>query len=240
MNASLPSFLSVSSISFLATARSFSKRAISAGMSTAVEVSSSTWTLPPANAASIEAVAANSSSAGVSRVNAAAKSATEESPPISRAGTFLLGARPWSDRNRRTSVVSVWTSATQAAAAGSAVRPDAAGHGAITSDSPPVRAVQRVSVTNGTNGCSSLSNASRTVPRTALVVATRMESGSPTGIWTLASSRYQSQNSSHAKWYRPFRGLAELEVAQQSRRLGDNLIETIQHPSIGRGQLVGW
>ena len=62
-------------------------------------------------------------------------------------------------------MVSVWTSCTQAAAAEDRTsRPETVGHGAMTSDSPPVRAVQSVSVTNGTNGCSSLSRASRTVP----------------------------------------------------------------------------
>ncbi|CAM5672984.1 hypothetical protein SALBM311S_12449 [Streptomyces alboniger] len=73
----------------------------------------------------------------------------------------------------------------------------AAGHSATTSDSPPVRVVHSVSVTNGTTGCSSFSVTSRTSPRTRLLTS----AASPPA-WNVVfdSSTYQSKTSSHAKW----------------------------------------
>src|SRR5580693_5975687 len=66
-------------------------------------------------------------------------------------------------------------------------------------ESPPVRAVQSSSVTNGMTGCSRRSSWSSTKPSTCLVVSAA--SASPEASGTLASSRYQSQTSSQAKWY---------------------------------------
>ena len=65
----------------------------------------------------------------------------------------------------------------------------------MTSDSPPVSVFHSVSVTNGITGCRSFNSVSRTAASTAVVCAI------PSASCTLASSRYQSQNSSHAKWY---------------------------------------
>ena len=69
------------------------------------------------------------------------------------------------------------------------------GHGAIMTDSPPVSAVHSSSVTNGMTGWSSRSSASSTYPSTSRVV---WPAGP--GSAALASSRYQSQTSSQAKW----------------------------------------
>src|SRR5580704_19673287 len=66
-------------------------------------------------------------------------------------------------------------------------------------DSSPVNAVHSSSVTNGVTGCSSRSSWSSTKPSTCLVVSAA--SASPEASGTLASSRYQSQTSSQAKWY---------------------------------------
>lgn len=79
------------------------------------------------------------------------------------------------------------------------------GHSAMTTDSPPVSVVQRVSVTNGTTGCSSLSVTSRTSPRTRLLTS----AGSPPARnVVLDSSTYQSKTSSQAKWKRASESLA--------------------------------
>ena len=114
--------------------------------------------------------------------------------PDSRAGTFCRSARPWSLRNRRTSVTSFCISAIRCAATGSSVHPDGFGQSATTTDSRPVSAFHSASVTNGITGCSSRSRVSSTSASTAVVCCTPLVS------CTLASSRYQSQNSSHAKW----------------------------------------
>src|SRR6516164_10465119 len=66
-------------------------------------------------------------------------------------------------------------------------------------ESSPVSAHHSSSVTNGMTGCSSRSIWSSTNPRTRLVVSAAR--ASPEASGTLASSRYQSQNSSQAKWY---------------------------------------
>src|SRR5580700_1438620 len=66
-------------------------------------------------------------------------------------------------------------------------------------DPSPVNAVHSSSVTNGVTGCSSRSSWSSTKPSTCLVVSAA--SASPEASGTLASSRYQSQTSSQAKWY---------------------------------------
>ena len=65
-------------------------------------------------------------------------------------------------------------------------------------ESSPVSAVHSSSVTNGMTGCSSRSSWSSTNPSTRLVVSAA--SWSPEASGTLASSRYQSQTSSQAKW----------------------------------------
>ncbi len=66
----------------------------------------------------------------------------------------------------------------------------------MTRDSPPVSVFHNVSVTNGITGCSSLSRLSSTVASTAGVCV----ACSSWPSCTLASSTYQSQNSSQAKW----------------------------------------
>ena len=66
-------------------------------------------------------------------------------------------------------------------------------------DSSPVSAVHSSSVTNGMTGCSSRSSWSSTKPSTCRVVSAAPQSPEASG--TLASSRYQSQTSSQAKWY---------------------------------------
>ena len=114
--------------------------------------------------------------------------------PPSRAGTFCRSASPWSLRNRRTSVTSFCRSATRCAAAGSSVIPEDTGQSAITSDSAPVSDFHSTSVTNGITGCNSLSRVSSTAASTAVVWLM------PWASCTLANSRYQSQNSSQAKW----------------------------------------
>src|ERR1700733_3452442 len=79
-----------------------------------------------------------------------------------------------------------------------------AGQGATTTDSAPVSAVQSSSVTNGMTGCSSRSSWSSTNPSTCRVVSAAPVFAtlpSPELSGTLASSRYQSQTSSQAKWY---------------------------------------
>ena len=62
-------------------------------------------------------------------------------------------------------------------------------------DSPPVRAFHSVSVTNGITGCSSLQQ--RVEHRGQHRGGVR---DVPSASCTLASSTYQSQNSSQAKW----------------------------------------
>ena len=66
-------------------------------------------------------------------------------------------------------------------------------------ESSPVKAVHSSSVTNGMTGCSSRSSWSSTKPSTCRVVSAAP--ASPEASGTLASSRYQSQTSSQAKWY---------------------------------------
>src|SRR5580704_16587867 len=73
------------------------------------------------------------------------------------------------------------------------------GQGATITESPPVRWVHSSSVTNGITGWISRSSRSSTCPSTALVFAAAAASSPDSG--TFASSRYQSQNSSQAKWY---------------------------------------
>ncbi len=117
---------------------------------------------------------------------------------VRRAGTFWPGWRPWSERNRRTSVMTCWTCSISASAALSR-KPRIAGQSAMTSDSWPVRVVQRVSVTNGMTGWSSRSVVSRTSPRTRAETS----AGRPPPMKVvLDSSTYQSKTSSHAKWKR--------------------------------------
>ena len=116
--------------------------------------------------------------------------------PASRAATRWLGRSPWSERNRRISVTRRIIEATSASAPGSANLK--AGQAATTTESSPVSAVQSSSVTNGMTGCSSRSNWSSTNPSTPLVVSAAPASPEVSG--TLASSRYQSQTSSQAKW----------------------------------------
>ena len=87
------------------------------------------------------------------------------------------------------------------------------GQDAMTRDSgvpssPSVSAFHSTSVTNGIDGCSSRRTVSSTWPSTRRVDSERAAcsavGSSPSarrGKSTLDISRYQSQNSSHAKWY---------------------------------------
>ena len=124
--------------------------------------------------------------------------------PASRAGTRWPGRRPWSERNRRISVTSRISDAISASAALSS--PANVGQAAIITESWPVSAVHSSSVTNGMTGCSSRSIWSSTNPSTRLVRSAASTAAWPaSSAWaaasgTLASSRYQSQNSSQAKW----------------------------------------
>ena len=108
------------------------------------------------------------------------------------------GLSPCSARNRRTSVT------TAAAAARSRPRPrrrDARRRPPATTRSRRTRrrsaSVHSSSVTNGTSGCSSRSSVSSTCPSTARV---RSAAGPAGQQASLASSTYQSQTSSQAKW----------------------------------------
>src|SRR6185312_15174057 len=149
--------------------------------------------------------------------------------PVSAAGTGWVGRSPWSERNRRTSVTSCISAVISASAAGSAkaarsppAGPPSAdralagwpGHGAVITLSPPVSARHSSSVTNGITGCSSRSSRSSTKPSTARVAATALSS--PLASAGLASSRYQSQNSSQAKWYSPSQALPNSYCSSRS------------------------
>ena len=90
----------------------------------------------------------------------------------SRAGTCCRSLRPWSLRNRRTSVISFCISATRCVATGSTAKPDGCGQSAMTMDSPPVKVFHSTSVTNGITGCSNLSSVSSTAASTAVVCCT--------------------------------------------------------------------
>lgn len=68
----------------------------------------------------------------------------------------------------------------------------------MTTDSPPVSDFHSASVTNGITGCSSLSSTSSTAASTSLGVLGARAAFEQLGF---RGSRYQSQNSSHAKWY---------------------------------------
>ncbi len=72
------------------------------------------------------------------------------------------------------------------------------GQAATITESSPVSAHHSSSVTNGITGCSSRSIWSSTNPSTWRVRLAA--ASSPLASGTLASSRYQSQNSSQAKW----------------------------------------
>ena len=88
--------------------------------------------------------------------------------PASTAGTGWPGRRPWSERNRRTSVTSAMSEPISASAAGSRAGCAAAaparspGQAAVMTEVPPVRAVHSSSVTNGITGWSSRSSRSST------------------------------------------------------------------------------
>ena len=195
-NFGLPSFFSAVSSSFCAAARSRPSRARSAATSIAPEVSSSTCTGPPDSTTSTVAVGAKPSPGASSRASdCSAVRDSADATPTARAATRRLSGMPCSVRNRRTSVTSFCRSTIRVAAAASTGAPTSTGHGATTTDSPPVSAVHRVSVMNGATGCSSLSSASRTCPSTA-----RVPSAVSARSCALASSTYQSQNSPHVKW----------------------------------------
>src|SRR5262249_18945985 len=87
-----------------------------------------------------------------------------------------------------------------ASAAGSRSPGTAVGQAATMTESPPVKAVHSSSVTNGMIGWMSLSSWSSTCPSTWRVRPAAAGSG-PFRVG-LASSTYQSQNSSQAKWYK--------------------------------------
>ena len=149
---------------------------------------------------SIDADAVKPSAAGSSRtrdrIRASCPASGVASMPASRAATRWLGRRPWSERNRRISVTSRIIEAISASAARSANAN--AGQAATITVSSPVSAVHSSSVTNGMTGCSSRINCSSTKPSTCRVVSAAASSEEASG--TLASSRYQSQTSSQAKW----------------------------------------
>ncbi|SKU19410.1 Uncharacterised protein [Mycobacteroides abscessus subsp. abscessus] len=84
-------------------------------------------------------------------------------------------------------------SAMRCAAVPSSSIPEPVGQAAMTTDSPPVTDFHSTSVTKGITGCSNRSSVSNTVASTTRVLSARST------ICTLANSRYQSQNSSHAK-----------------------------------------
>jgi len=117
-----------------------------------------------------DAVGVKPSPAGVSRSSALMAASWPASGvpaiPARTAGTCCPGRRPWSDRNRRTSVTSAISEPISASAAGSelpwpARAPPLAcspGQAAVTTVPPPVSAVHSSSVTNGITGCSSRSS----------------------------------------------------------------------------------
>ena len=88
------------------------------------------------------------------------------------------------------------------------------GQGATITESPPVRGVHSSSVTKGITGWISRSNRSSTWPSTARVLAAASGSLPPSG--TLANSRYQSQNSSQAKWYSASQALPNSNCSNSS------------------------
>ena len=103
---------------------------------------------------------------------------------------------PWSLRKRRTSVIISCSWPTRFSAFLSMWAAFATGHSATTNDSPPVNVVHICSVINGITGCIKRKSWSRTWPKTRLLA-----SALPDANASFESSRYQSQRSSHAKWY---------------------------------------
>ena len=142
------------SSSFCAAARSRPSRARSAATSIAPEVSSSTCTAPPDSTTSTVAVGAKpvarARPAGpATRRRAAGPRQAGLVQPDDPGGDPAAVRDPCSVRNRRTSVTSFCRSATRVAAAASTGAPASTGHGATTTDSPPVSAVHSASVMNG-------------------------------------------------------------------------------------------
>ena len=162
VKARLPSLAAVASRSFSAAASARVSRDRSAATSMAPDRSTSTTT-PPAVVS--EAVTVKPAPASSMRSNDLI-AASPEPAPASRAGTRWAALTPWSARKRRTSVTTACTSAISCSAATFARPVSATGHGAMTTDSPPVSAVHSVSVTNGIIGCSSRSRLSSTSPST--------------------------------------------------------------------------
>src|SRR5215475_5010600 len=197
VNEALPSLADICCASLRAVARSFSSRFRSASTSTVPARSSSTVTPSAASAAETVNPSAGGTSRSSERTASSCAASGVDSIPASLAGTRCPGRSPWSDRNRRISVTSRISEASSASAARSLK--EYAGQAAVITESSPVSAHHSSSVTNGMTGCSSRSIWSSTNPSTRLVVSAARSSPEASG--TLASSRYQSQNSSQAKWY---------------------------------------
>src|SRR5215472_15349977 len=197
VNEALPSLADICWASLRAVARSFSSRFRSASTSTVPARSSSTVTPSAASAAETANPSAGGTSHSSERIASSCAASGVDSIPASLAGTRCPGRSPWSDRNRRISVTSRISEASSASAAWSVK--EYAGQAAVITESSPVSAHHSSSVTNGMTGCSSRSIWSSTNPSTRLVVSAARVSPEVSG--TLASSRYQSQNSSQAKWY---------------------------------------
>src|SRR5215475_5513413 len=197
VNEALPSLADICCASLRAVARSFSSRFRSASTSTVPARSSSTLTPSAASAAETANPSAGGTSRSSERIASSCAASTVDSIPASLAGTRCPGRSPWSDLNRRISVTSRISEASSASAAWSLK--EYAGQAAVITESSPVSARHSSSVTNGMTGCSSRSIWSSTNPSTRLVVSAARSSPEVSG--TLASSRYQSQNSSQAKWY---------------------------------------
>src|SRR5215472_2141229 len=99
-------------------------------------------------------------------------------------------------------------------------------------ESPPVSAVHSSSVTNGMTGCSSRSSASSPYPSTSLVV---WPAGP--GSAALASSRYQSQTSSQAKWYSVSQSLPN---SNWSNSVSTSAVTASSRDRIHRSATVRW
>src|SRR5215472_8575670 len=103
-------------------------------------------------------------------------------------------------------------------------------------ESSPVSAHHSSSVTNGMTECSSRSIWSSTNPSTRRVVSAACSSPEDKG--TFASSRYQSQNSSQAKWYSASQALPNSYCSSSPSTSAITLDsrESIQRSAVARGK----
>ena len=184
--------------SFCAAARSLVQPPRSAATSIAPDRSSST--VRPAPTATRSARTRRPAARAGSAPGPAARARPGRPRPARRAGpaTRWPGRRPWSDRNRRTSVTTSCSAAISASAAGSRRAGSAAGH---ARDDHRLAAGERRPQLLGDERHHRVQQPQHGVQHVAehppgAVAPPRR----PAASGTLASSTYQSQNSSQAKW----------------------------------------